>query len=179
MTDYESTAQSRATSAFMANECTVQAEKAIGQACSSYVLVGRQVQSELIANAEMAQFDQEAMLAVSNMTDDQLALAAMAITVLAEYDYERINNDQLVSNIYVDCLLDVIGVNDVISLIGTAVGTFAGGGGSLYAIIEGTVHADAKTMGKIFYKMAKRYAGWLGVGYMLLEYGQCINAHRA
>lgn len=160
-----------------------QTERSIAQKCAPLVEQGKEVCKQVIQlqeeyDNEFSLIDQE-LYEIVNMSDDQLALLALQINVLSEYEeiiaYE--NERQISSNVYVDCALQAIGATDIIHLIGGVLGD-AAGGASVGLIIKGTkTIINAKTMSKLLYGFAIRYVGWLGVGITLYDYITCVKSH--
>lgn len=157
-------------------------EKSIAQANQSYVQSGLQMQAVVLKNPEMACLSKSDMEIISEMTDDQLALASIALTAVIEYanQYNVGKDDPRMihsSNIYLDCLIEALDIDDVVDVVKTIV-ECVGGGCTIPAIANASDYINAKTVAKLVRAMARKYAGWIGVACILYDYGNCLNSHR-
>ncbi len=167
------------TSAMVKTEVLSATEKSIAQANQAYVQSGLQMQAVVLKNPEIACVDKADLEIISKMTDDQLALASIALTAVIEYadEYMRDECDPRVirtNNVYIDCMLEAIGVDDLVDLVTYGVG-IVGGGTYIPKIMNASQLVNAKTVGSLLRRMAVKYCGWIGVGCILFQYGDCLN----
>lgn len=165
------------------NALSVQEEE-ISKICEPLTMSGKAIQSEIIniqqVAPEIIQLVPSEVQAILALTDDQLALIALELNAISEFvaftESEQEYAD-ITGNLYADCLLDALGISDIYDLCFEGAGIVASGG-SVALIIDGTkTIINANTAGKLLCGFAKRYAGWLGVGYMLYEFSMCVKDH--
>ncbi len=162
-------------------------EKAIAEKCLPLVEQGQEVRQQMIQLQLESEcnnnyvLNENSMVDIVNMTDDQLALLALQLNVLSEYQEMIADENQKIisSNVYIDCALQATGITNIIDIIKVGVDV-AGGGASIGLIVKGTkIIINAKTMSKLLYGFALRYVGWIGVGITLYDYISCVNSNKS
>lgn len=129
---------------------------------------GRCIQKQLlIQKKELALTPQEIHL-IENMQEDQLA--ELSFTLNSMYNnavtYQNVKGSDII-----DCLLYATGINDISDLLkgGIEIGCVAN-------YYNGTkMLMTAKTARQIITAFAKRTCGWIGVAWMIYDFGDCIN----
>lgn len=170
---------SRATSEEM-NANLIQTEKAIAQKSEPLVKRGVQMRNELVQirndSPDLQLVTDKEFDMIMNMTDDQLASAMLQIDAMSEYFVlMQLDEMKISSNLYVDCLLYATGVNDIVH-IANGILNFSLTGGSFGLIVNGTkTIINAKTASKLLLGFAKRTAGWIGVGLMMIDFSTCVK----
>lgn len=157
-----------------------QTEAKIAQRCEPLTNEGMRVRDQLVqlvqiekTTPESIDLSQDELAEILAMTDDQLALCALQLNALSEYEefVIQLEERQITSELLVDCLLQATGISNFVDVL-----EFAFEGGSIGLIVNGTkAIINAKTVKQLLLGFAKRYAGWIGVGCILYEFGTCLN----
>ncbi len=154
-----------------------QAEAKIAQRCEPLTNEGMRVRDQLVqiekTTPQSIDLSQDELAEILAMTDDQLALCALQLNALSEYEefVIQLEERQIASELLVDCLLQATGISNIVDVL-----NIAAGGSSIGLIVNGTkAIINAKTVKQLLLGFAKRYIGWIGVGYMLYEFGTCVN----
>lgn len=115
--------------------------------------------------------------ALKGLDDSQLAQLSMQLSlVYAPENFKQISGLQITTNHFIDCLLRATGIQDIRDIIGTLQGIATGGGGSAYCVWAGTnILINAKTAFKLFQGVAVRYLGWIGLGFAISDFADCIK----
>ncbi len=134
-------ATSRSTDPLESATELAQTEQQIAKQCERLTEEGIQVRNQLVQikqeEPEALSITEEEFEAILDMTDDQLALCALALNTIAEQEFTvQTEERQIVSNLYANCMLEAIGVNDIVDFVGFGAGVLTGT--SVSAIIKGT-----------------------------------------
>ncbi|MDE6114823.1 MAG: hypothetical protein K2G49_07150 [Muribaculum sp.] len=152
-------------------------EENIAKCMQPMVKVGsdiRQASLEMIKSKPLqCEVTQEEIQILESLTDEELAGIGFMISALCsnDNDAEILNNDALMQNRYIECLVVALGIDGIIDIFQ--------GGGSIGAIVAGTKGLiNAKTMVQVLKSLGMRYLGWIGVGIMVYDYANCVrNGH--
>lgn len=130
---------------------------------------GKSLQKQFLRQKDLLGLTPEETKSVENMTEGQLTEMAFAFNTF----YNNASSTQSVSsNDIVDCLMHATGITDVADLIREGFGIT--GFKNYYTGTKMLISArSAKQFLKAF---AKRTAGWVGVAWMVYDFGDCISS---
>lgn len=129
---------------------------------------GRCIQKQLLSQKnELALTPQDVYL-IENMQEDQLA--ELSFTFHSIYN-NAVTSQEVKGSDIIDCLLYATGVDDISSLIKDGLGI-----GCVANYYSGTkMLMTAKNATQIIKGFAKRTLGWVGVAWMIYDFGDCLN----
>lgn len=148
------------------NELTVDEAKFILKPLANEGLV---LQDQLLTRKDELSLSAQDTKIIENLTEDQLA--ELAFTFYTIYD-EASRTQGLKGADIIDCLKQATGINDLGDVL-----THSYSDSSPYLIYNGTkMLVSAKTAKQIICALSKRAVGWVGVAWMVYEFGDCIHS---
>ena len=177
---YQSMSSARSGDLEAANDLFMAAEDEIAASCAELVEIGQELQVSILEvvteNPTEFELSSEDIETLTNMTDEQLAMLAVEISVLPEFEeLLTVDGMQISSNLYVQCIADAIGLGEIIEVVDVVRNLMTGGG--VGTIVSGTkMVLNATTLSKLVGGLAVRYLGWASVGIAMYKYVRCVKA---
>lgn len=150
-----------------------------------FVEVGEAVRDNLVEAECVEDYDfnvdecltAEEKAVLNDMTDAELAAFGFALSVayekeaLEKLDYEPGYQVSYTSQKLIHCLMVATGIDDIATLFKSGIEL-----GCVSGIVKGTQGLiTAATAKKIAFALIKRYAGYVGVAYMIYDFGICMS----
>lgn len=129
---------------------------------------GKNIQQQLLGNKEEIALTSLETSLIENMTDDQLA--ELSFTFNSIYN-NAITIQDVKGNKVIDCLLLATGIQDISDVFKDGLGI-----GCVSNYYNGTkALMTVKGARKLITAFARRTCGWIGVAWMIYDFGDCIN----
>lgn len=134
-----------------------------------FVKDGRQLQNQILLQQNELQLTPTEVSEIENMTEDQLA--ELSFTFQTIYN-SAVTTQSVSQQDIIDCLMVATGIDDFKDFVRDL---FGSNGAKLY--YQGTkMLITAKNARQLLVGFAKRTAGWVGVAWMVYEFGDCISS---
>lgn len=133
-----------------------------------FVRDGLQLQNQILLQQNELGLTSTEVSEIENMTEDQLA--EMSFTFQTIYN-SAVRTQSISQQDIIDCLLTALGVNGIVDGFETLFEAK-----SFRRYISGTkMLITAKNAKQLLMAFGKRTAGWVGIAYMVYEFGDCLS----
>jgi hypothetical protein len=129
---------------------------------------GQQIQQQFLEFKDTLDLTDEEVLIVENLTESQLA--ELSFTLNTIYN-DAVETESISSEDIIECLKYATGIEDLLDILEAADEVE-----NIKKIYQGTkMLMTAKTTKQIIRALAKRTSGYVGIVWMIYEFGDCIN----
>lgn len=133
-----------------------------------FIKDGLQLQNQILLQQNELGLSATEVYEIENMTEDQLA--EMSFTFQTIYN-SAVRTQSISQQDIIDCLLTALGVNGIVDGFETLFEAK-----SFRRYISGTkMLITAKNAKQLLMAFGKRTAGWVGIAYMVYEFGDCLS----
>lgn len=134
-----------------------------------FVKDGRQLQNQILLQQNELQLTSTEVSEIENMTEDQLA--ELSFTFQTIYN-SAVTTQSVRQEDIIDCLMVATGIDDIVDI---AKALFGSSYPAMY--VQGTrMLITAKNARQLLRAFGVRTVGWVGVAYMVYEFGDCIKS---